>query len=288
MLPYHAAADHPTVIRLTQMARADTAGGPSPVEQIVWEREAVSRDSVEVWDHLARDALLLRRMLSDITQVSALGNSKSDTHDANLGVMLTGESGQLVRWSIGPVQNQPQARITLIGQHTSVSLVIPDAGTAYRLSPSELAHEDQTDSGWHPAQALFQRLEGRIANTSLVAADDWEEACRALEIEEAVERSHQRGRAIQVHCEQVSEEDTFKGLMAVGGCGMLLWVLLMLLVAGVVEGLKLPLRDTNVWKLWPLALFLPLAIFLLAQLLRLVFARERREELTAEPRRTPR
>ena len=61
--------------------------------------------------------------------------------------------------------------------------------------------------------------------------------------------------------------------MAVGGCGLLLWVLLLLLVAGVVEGLKLPLRHAAIWRLYPVALLAPLAFFIGLQLLKLVFRR---------------
>ena len=129
MLPYHRAADHPAVIRLTELALADTSDELGMVEQIVWEREAAPRDAADVLDHLARDALLLRRMLQEVTQVSALGIPSSQTPYANLGVMLTGSRQQLVRWSIGPVQLRPQARVTLVGQQGSVALEIPDSGT---------------------------------------------------------------------------------------------------------------------------------------------------------------
>ncbi len=48
---------------------------------------------------------------------------------------------------------------------------------------------------------------------------------------------------------------------------MLMWVLFMLLVAGIVEGLKLPIRESTFWQLWSVILFTPLGIFLLLQLL---------------------
>ena len=64
--------------------------------------------------------------------------------------------------------------------------------------------------------------------------------------------------------------------MAVGGCAMLIWVLSMLFLAGLVEGLQLPIRNTFLWRLWPAALVLPLGVFLLLQLLRLVFERPAR------------
>ena len=62
-----------------------------------------------------------------------------------------------------------------------------------------------------------------------------------------------------------------ESMMAAGGCGMLLWVILWLLVAGLVEGLQLPLREMTVWRVWPVLLFAPLLVFLALQLLQFVF-----------------
>jgi hypothetical protein len=62
-------------------------------------------------------------------------------------------------------------------------------------------------------------------------------------------------------------------MMAVGGCAMLMWVLGMLFLAGLVEGLQLPIRNSILWRLWPVALILPLVVFLFLQLLRLAFER---------------
>ena len=47
----------------------------------------------------------------------------------------------------------------------------------------------------------------------------------------------------------------------------------LLLVAGIVEGLQLPIRDSLFWRLWPVYLAAPLFIFLLMQLLQLAAAK---------------
>jgi hypothetical protein len=99
----------------------------------------------------------------------------------------------------------------------------------------------------------------------------WDDICRALEITDAVQRSVKRQRTIELYHEQVTEQETFKGMMAAGGCGMLMWVLLLLMVAGLVEGLQLPIRNLAIWRLWPFFLFAPLVIFLALQLLQFVF-----------------
>ena len=101
----------------------------------------------------------------------------------------------------------------------------------------------------------------------------WQEVCQTLEISDAAQRSIHRRRTIELFHEQVTEAETFKSMMAAGGCGMLMWVLFLLMVAGLADGLQVPFRHTILGKLWLIALFLPLAIFLVLQLLQLVFVR---------------
>ena len=115
---------------------------------------------------------------------------------------------------------------------------------------------------WQPADEFLQRLAENGDAPKSVAWTTWDEACRSLEVTDAVERSIRRKRTIELYHEQVTEQETFKSVMAAGGCGMLLWVLMLLLIAGVVEGLHLPLRETFIWRLWPVFLFVPLAVFL--------------------------
>ncbi len=276
MLPYVREAEHPAVERLAEQVRTAAQSDENPLEQIVWERQTKSRQRVDVLDYLARDAFLLRRLLPEIRQVSAPEMSSSETAWANLGVTLTSSNGPVVRWAIGPLQNQPLARITLVGPHSNTVLELPERGSDARWSPSAGDSAESGSSPGSPAEAVLRRLEARLQKQAAEAHDDWDEACRALEIEEAIERSARRGRTIDLYNEQVSEEETFKGMMAVGGCAMLIWVLSMLFLAGLVEGLQLPIRNTFLWRLWPAALILPLGVFLVLQLLRLVFERPAR------------
>jgi len=56
-------------------------------------------------------------------------------------------------------------------------------------------------------------------------------------------------------------------LLLVGALGVVF-------VATIVEGLRLPLRDWTVWRFWPVYLLVPIAVFLLLQLLQLVVKKE--------------
>ena len=99
----------------------------------------------------------------------------------------------------------------------------------------------------------------------------WNDACRDIEVSEAIRDSLRRQRTIELHYGEHSEEATFMGLMAIGGCGLLVLAPLLLLVAGIVEGLQLPFREHPLWRIWPLYLLAALAVFLLLQVFKLVF-----------------
>ncbi|HEX5103277.1 MAG TPA: hypothetical protein VFV87_05675, partial [Pirellulaceae bacterium] len=96
---------------------------------------------------------------------------------------------------------------------------------------------------------------------------DWLDACRDQEAAEAIDRSLARGRTIELFNEEHTEEESFKGVMAVGGCLLLLGALGVVLLATIVEGLQLPLRDWAAWQYWPVYLLAPIVVFLLLQVL---------------------
>jgi hypothetical protein len=127
----------------------------------------------------------------------------------------------------------------------------------------------------------------------------WSDASRAQEVTELAERSTERGRTLELYHEDHSEEETFKGVMAVGSCAILMLSLVILIVGSVIEGIRLPYVNhpqsgvddgsndptgsTSVqpaprgalWvRLWPVY---PIAFFLLLQLLRLAFPKKEKE-----------
>jgi hypothetical protein len=58
--------------------------------------------------------------------------------------------------------------------------------------------------------------------------------------------------------------------MASTGCMLLLMILFAIFVVALVEGLQLPLRNSTIWRLWPVALVIALAGFLGLQFLQAV------------------
>lgn len=273
MIPFHRLLFDPHYDIAKNMVQASNDAALGQVEQLVWDRQSTARDRRSVLEVFTRDAEILRDLLGGVTHVSAMGSSDTDAGFANLGVHLTGQANRLARWSIGPVQDQAGAKLTLVGSGGSAVLQMPDEGDNVVLVHGEPV-KAPSDS---PFARALQSVEASKRSQTADSLPSWDDACRALELEDAVERSARRGRTIELHNEMVTERETFKSMMAAGGCGLLLWVLMLLLIAGVVEGLQLPFRDSLLWRLWPLYLFAPLGIFLLMQLLQLAVAKPDRK-----------
>jgi hypothetical protein len=202
---------------------------------------------------------------------------------------LTGAADRAARWSIGPARGEPHAQLSLIGTQGSVQLHFSADGQTCSIgdtsglvlpveAPGRAAERFVAHVLDETAQVDAAQADAAQAGSALAGSArriDWPEVCRALEILDAAQRSVQRRRTIELYHERVTEQETFKSVMAVGGCAMLLWVLVLLLLAGIVEGLRLPLRETFVWLLWPVLLFAPLAFFLALQMLQLVFVKRK-------------
>jgi hypothetical protein len=254
------------------------------VEQVVIDRQQTDRSRPAVLVQLARDVGVLRSLLGEIRSVSATGPAPALGRDpmgpkpkelpslANLSVHLGGTWEPTVRWTIGPLAEREGATLTLIGDRGRAILQMPNEGPwlADVLGANRpLVHLKESTT----AAGLLSRLKDAIAKPE-VAHDQWLNACRDQEVAEAVDRSLARGRTIELFGEEHTEADSFKGVMAMGGCLLLVMALLVVFVATVVEGLRLPLRDWQVWKFWPIYLLVPVVVFLLLQLLQLVIKRD--------------
>ncbi len=313
---------HPALHQLAQWAQAEN----SPlgrVEQLALARSIAYRDRTAVRGQLVRDISLMRRILGDFDQVSAMGSSyvpaapdpaapsarkKSIAPEevTALSVSLSGSGGALARWSLEPAEQTPGGTLTLVGSSGRAVLHMPPDVREWTLELSGAESRRVTYSDWDDARSPLDMLARTIAGGE--PTPTWYQSCRDIETAEAVERSVRRGRTIALHQEEHTEERTFKGIMSVGGCGLLLVALAILVVGGIWEGLQFPFRPAPapqnqqrpgddgaeqgaagpqdggqnapggaprpaprarlIWRLWPVY---PLAVFLLLQLFWLVF-----------------
>ncbi|MEX2176953.1 MAG: hypothetical protein WD872_21505 [Pirellulaceae bacterium] len=284
IVPHAAGSQHPGLLRLAELISGGADSPLGPVEQIVLEREQADRGRDAVLTQFARDASLLRQLVGTIQSVNATGPAPAPGRDpmgpklktlaslANLSVYVSGDKGLTARWSIGPALARESARLTAIGSLGKAVLHMP-GGNDWSL---EIVGEERTQESfgsYGEAEATLSRLTDAAAKTH-IDETTWLDACRDQEAAEAIDRSLARGRTIELFGEQHTEEASFKGVMAMGGCLMLMAALGVLFVATVVEGLRLPLRDWAVWRYWPIYLLVPIAVFLLLQVLQVVVKKE--------------
>lgn len=234
------------------------------IEQVIVDQRRQNRTPERVRELFARDALLLRLLCGDLTRLSAMAPTAATDSYANLGIQLSGPSGSLVRWSIGPRDELTGARFTVIGAIGRATLTIPEHGN-YRLEV-RCERGDTAQEFEHGATAKVEldRLLSLLDRGEI--EPDWPDASRAIELSDSIERSLKKSRTVDLYNEDFTEQGTFKGTMTSLGCGLLLISLGVLVVgvAGVTMGIK--------WATyWPQALFLVLVAFLGLQLLKLVF-----------------
>jgi hypothetical protein len=196
--------------------------------------------------HFARDVELLGCTAGRLDRLGAHGSPDEAATYAGLSVQLLGESQVPVRWSIGPPSTAEGAQLTLIGQRGRVMI------------------KQQTDDDENLAAALsaISRLEGALTQP---AEDDgtWPAGLRAMELCDTIEISLRRGRMIEIHSPELTEELAFKGTMSAVGCGVLMILPPVLLLLGwLAELVGLPIA-----RFWPHLLFGLMALFLAFQLL---------------------
>jgi hypothetical protein len=283
IVPYIPRASHPAIAMLAELI---TLGDNSPVgriEQISFDREQTDRGRPAVLEQLPRDIAILRRLIGNIQSVSASGPAAPLGRDplgpklteppslANLSVHFAGDEAHSARWSIGPAIDVDQARVTIVGQRGKAILHMP-VNRAWSLQLAGAAATTELFDDVDEPEHVFNQFS--LATSGSNKDLTWLAACRDQEAAEAVDRSLARGRTIELFNEEHTEDASFKGVMAMGGCLLLVFTLGVLFLAVVIESLRLPMRGWAAWRLWPLYVLVPLAIFLLLQLLKLAVKRE--------------
>jgi len=280
IVPYVPQAEHPAIAPLAEIVSWGESSPLGKPEQVVLEREQADRSRPAVLAQLARDMALLRKLIGTIRSVSATGPATNLGRDplgpkpkelpslANLSVHVVGAEGLGARWSMGPALAAPQGTLTVIAQRGKAVLQMPQ-GQAWSLEVGGDQMAAESFAARPDPATVFTKLSQAITANEEEGDSAWLDAARDQEAAEAVDRSLARGRTIELLGEQHTEEDSFKGVMAMGGCLLLLTALAGVLLAAVVEGLRLPLRNWPLWRFWPALLLAPFVVFLLLQFLQL-------------------
>ena len=278
VLPYLPDRLHPAIARLAAMAAAEESA-IGKAEQMVMERPLGDRSRAQVLAQFARDVDLIRAVTGEVSRIGAMGAATAEVSFANLGVQMSGPSGVLARWSVGPLEGGEAARISLLGVRGKATLHMPAAGP-WTLAIGTGPAEDRGDFVvWDPARAALAQLAEAVAGKAV--QPDWVDAARSVELAETIERSLRKGRNVDLHYEEYTEQGTFKGMMTSLGCGLLIGGLTLVFVVALVDNVARAMkRPIPLLDLWPYFLLGLLGLFLLLQFLSLLFAKD-------EPPETP-
>lgn len=281
MQPFVPGLHHPSIAEVEALAASESSP-LGEVEQVILERQMADRSRAAVLTQFARDTPLLRRLVGTIRQIAASGPAGTEYHDplaarprslpslANLSVHLSGERPFSARWTVGPVDDLAGGKLVLIGSRGRVTLRMPeDPHGRWELEVPAHERQPQLDEPFDAASDSLARLNAALGQDQ-ERESAWMDACRDLEAASVIDRSLEKGRAVALYTDEVSEEQSFKGVMAVGGCLVLAATMAGLAVVVLVEALQLDLRRSPFWRAWPLYLVAPILVFLVLQTLKVV------------------
>ena len=271
MVPFFPDMLHPAVSMLSEMVRGQPESTLGRLQQVTIQRRLVDHSQNQVFVQLSRDVQLARLLVGEVVKVAAMGSMDERSVFQNLGVQMTTEAGHLISWSLEPSDSNTEANVWLHGADSAAHLSMSAPDKPWTLQIEGSGQPRETIAPASPGTALA-RLHDAISGQTV--DPDWIDACRDAEILDAVTDSLRRGRNIDMRLDEPSEHSTFKGIMAALGCGLMLTTGVVLLLVLIVEGLRLPFRDSIVWGIWPLYVLAPLVIFLLLQFLKLVFPQQ--------------
>jgi predicted dehydrogenase len=257
LLPILIEALHPAIRRLSEFVfRAKAAQEPSTIGEVLLlqiERSGIiesdSKAAFPGWD-------VLRALGGEIAELSAFAAAEEAGDDEP--ALLTGrfEQGGLFQVALLPRLNDPAYRLTVVGRHGRAELLFPVGpdGPAFLTCPDGSGTErEEYWEAWDGWPTMIEVFENAVAKRA--AAVSWQDAVRAMELDDAARRSLSKRRTSLLEYPEATEEVGFKGTMTLVGCGVLWAVLLLVILTAWVPWLR--------WAIVPL-----LVVFLGMQLLR--------------------
>lgn len=219
------------------------------VEQIAATRAMVDRSREQVLRRFAPDVDLLSHVAGKLNRLGAHASTGAEADYSALSVQLLGAAELPVRWSVEPPADAAGLALHFICERGRETIWFDSQGL---VAQSPVA----------AATGAIERFASAVESEDS-SASTWLQALRAMELTDSIEISLRRGRMIDVHDQQLTEQLAFKGTMSAFGCGLLLVIVPALLVIGWIAGLV----GIPVAEYWPHVLLAILALFLGLQFL---------------------
>lgn len=179
----------------------------------------------EVDAELLHDVDLLRWLIGDYDQVTALRTAATNEGLLMQSVVLAGRSLPEANWSIRPFDGPEQWQLTVRGEN-GVADLQRDASSHHWIC--EIAEQrvegDDGASVQNAIDAFAETTERHAQSDSTIrgaVSSEWADVVKCFETVDATHRSVRRRRTIELHFEPMSERAIFKTQMTALGCGVL-------------------------------------------------------------------
>ncbi len=227
--------------------------------------EAMARpDEGDLRETFARWVDLARVFLGEVESLTALGDPPGEVPSRALTVQLRGPGGRPAELRLSAHAAGGPARLIAECERGSFAMeVAPDwrgPSRLIRTGPGGASSEELPP--WDHRAAMLDAFERAVAGEA--TRPDLIDGTRAMELTSAAARSLRRGRAVDLHYEEVSETNNFKTVMTSVGCMVLLGCLVALPAALVGPALGIGQTIYIAYAIPPL-----LVAFALLQVLRL-------------------
>lgn len=203
----------------------------------------------------ARAVDVIRALLGEIDALTATGDPPGQHPTESLVVHLRCPQSQRAEVRIESSSPIQSARLTLSGASGSLALEFDPAfhGAARLVRRTASGDESVTVlDPWDPQTAILNVLMDSVAKRE--AHPELQDGIRAMELAEATVRSLRRGRTIDLHYEEISEDGTFKSVMTSFGCVVLIGILLLLPLALIGPAIGVPQTIYLAYAIPPLLL----------------------------------
>jgi predicted dehydrogenase len=255
---------HPAIVALFEQLSSPGPSGLGTLEQLSFVRSQHDRSSPAVKRAFARDVDLLRALGGEYNKIGAMGAGTGEQRFAHLGIQLSGPANVLARWNVEPIDAEAGGRLTLLASAGKAVLWMPEGSTNWQLTTTRQG-QSQTQSYSYDSVAIGLEHFTRLCRGE-ETAPTWLDASRSVELADTIDRALDKGRTIELHQEDYTEEATFKGTMASVGCAILICGLLLFVLGAALAKMGVPGASYT-----PHLLLLIMAFFLGLQLLRLAF-----------------
>lgn len=222
----------------------------------------------------------LRRLGGEIANVSATGSDAEGKGPAGGPVVVSGRFENALLFNCRYLPNFTRAELTV---ETTAYTLVCELPTGFEGKAVIRQRKPDGESTWEidPTQEMIHEHEGeenksRPLNDWLACrwVDEWEtpppagyeraswiDATRQIELAEAVDRSLQKGRTIDMRYDDVSEEASFKSIMTLTGCALFIAALVVLIVAASLISVGIELPNVGYLILGPFVLYLVMQLF---------------------------